>query len=375
MIIVMMLACLGQGVKRDCGEVLKYQTIFEQSDYQLIKAYLKVNASEAYQKRKMDEDNGLDTGGSWGPFDADYRQSSSASEFEEKVDKRLTKIGFNMSKDEAKTYSQKYLDPVQVAAWANCMGIETLTVWASDWDDGEGDNNYTLHVVYFTTGGDEEITVRSLNRGTRVDNRKRFNITLEGSAEYEFLVTHRKNKSQVSVQIGQFSRIIAVNMDKMKEEILVPPKEVVVVASNISALCGRTTNLIFEQSLVKGYVTGIEFSSSLQAGYDTDFNGHFFIAELKVGNQNISLLIRNNEVVLPGPLTVDLMQPSFRHCYVISGLGNNSYRYRLNLQCIYDHLKRSRLIECGVEPITMTVDNFANSHAEVRAYLHIKPRP
>lgn len=123
--ILALAACITQGAAAQsisqCDGVLVPSEESRKSDYALLQAFAKVNASELYDTIAKTDGKSAGGGGGYGGFSADYQQSSSKSDFQERVQKRLVTENFQMSESDAKAYYRRGVSDSQVNAWSECI--------------------------------------------------------------------------------------------------------------------------------------------------------------------------------------------------------------------------------------------------------------
>jgi hypothetical protein len=109
-----------QGVVK-CDGVLIPSVESRKSDYALLQAFAKVNATALYDEISRNQGSSAGGGGSYAGFGADYQQSSNTGEFQKRTQERLATEKFEMNESDAKAYYRRGLSDAQVEAWLRCM--------------------------------------------------------------------------------------------------------------------------------------------------------------------------------------------------------------------------------------------------------------
>lgn len=172
-----------QGVAQ-CDGVLTPAIESRKSDYALLQAYAKVNASELYDEIAKDEEDSAGGGGRYGPYSADYKQSSSRSDFMRRVENRLAKEKFQMSESDARSYYRKGVSGSQISAWSDCVarvsdggavllsarnvdrdGFHLVVTWIPPINTGQ--SQLELRARGGTVAGNDSVTAPLKGRGSK----------------------------------------------------------------------------------------------------------------------------------------------------------------------------------------------------------------
>lgn len=104
-----------------CDGVLVPSIESRKSDYALLQAFAKVNASALYDEISKNRDSAAGGGGSYAGFGVDYQQSANSSDFQKRTENRLATEKFDMSESDAKSYYRRGVSDAQVEAWLRCV--------------------------------------------------------------------------------------------------------------------------------------------------------------------------------------------------------------------------------------------------------------
>jgi hypothetical protein len=119
-ILILSVNCVAQDV-RQCDAALAPTIENAVSDYSLAQSYMYVNAVHEYDKLKRSSSEEMGASASYKFFSAEYNDSKSSSEFQEKIRDRLTREGYSQKESESRASYRRYLSGSQQAAWSGCV--------------------------------------------------------------------------------------------------------------------------------------------------------------------------------------------------------------------------------------------------------------
>lgn len=191
-------AAIGQTDKK-CEAVLRPNTESSSSNYNLMQAFMSVNAEDEYDRLHALSSSARAADASYKLFSAEYEDSTSNSTFKEAVRKRLSKEEFSMTESDAKALYRETIRDTQIAAWAVCANDGAGRVLASG-DRIDNQNKTFVLSIYWTPQtnvgqGQLEIEVRG---GTIVGKRKRTESRI-GSGGKSYFVDADKNSKAVTI--------------------------------------------------------------------------------------------------------------------------------------------------------------------------------
>lgn len=182
--LILLLMCIAHGaVAQDitqCDGVLIPTVEDSRSDYALLQAFASVNADALYDAIDKSGSNSISGGGGYGPFSADFQQSSSKSEFSERVEKRLVEEQFQMDESDARAYYRSSVLDAQVRAWSQCVGEITeggAVLLSTDFSDERG---FFLTVAWIPPVGTPTAELELGATGGTISGRSLFSETLSG---------------------------------------------------------------------------------------------------------------------------------------------------------------------------------------------------
>ena len=154
---------------QNCADALVPTIEQMQSNYSMVQSYMKLYASEEYDRLKALDQASVGADASYKLFSAEYKSSNTKEDFREKINKRLSQENYSASESEAKAGYRRFLSDAQLSAWKACVVAqsiqggagafelfvrsvsENLLVLQMDWIPGRGEGS-TNGIVQITNG-------------------------------------------------------------------------------------------------------------------------------------------------------------------------------------------------------------------------------
>lgn len=167
----------------DCSAVLIPTVEQAQSEYSMLQAYMRINASEEYDRLKLVDNEGRSAQASYKLFSAEYEDSKNKEEFREKINKRLEREGFTLSVSESKAAHRRFLTEAQISGWKVCVANQaqggSILLQARDiskegfplridWvpQKGKGEGDLSLNIVGGKIGGVSDVNFKLVGANT-----------------------------------------------------------------------------------------------------------------------------------------------------------------------------------------------------------------
>jgi len=106
---------------KTCEGMLQPSEEVSKTDYKSQQAYVRVNALYVYEALRQMSTEQRAADASYKIFSAEYNDSKSAQEFQEKINSRLDREGFNLSEAAARSYYRKNLSAKQLEEFNKCV--------------------------------------------------------------------------------------------------------------------------------------------------------------------------------------------------------------------------------------------------------------
>lgn len=167
------------------------------SDYSIAQSYMYVNAAQEYDKLKKSTSEERGASASYKFFGAEYSDSKSASEFQEKVRNRLTQEGFSMQESEARSSYRRYLSSAQLAAWSSCVQAVTKGGAIILIAESVSSSAFPIRAKWYPPGGVGSGTLVINVRNALIDGANRVQVQLQGATEKPFIVEPDNSTRQI----------------------------------------------------------------------------------------------------------------------------------------------------------------------------------
>lgn len=171
-------------------------------DYGSVQAYMSLNAAKEYDRLQKASASERAASASYKFFGAEYSDSKSSSEFEQRVRERLTKENFHFNENLSKASYRQYLSEAQLNAWSKCVqsvtGSGAVLVYAAS----VGADGFPIKVKWIpqTGVGSGQLRLR-IARG-KIDGQTEIRTELNGASERAFIVVPdktTKNNTEPSI--------------------------------------------------------------------------------------------------------------------------------------------------------------------------------
>lgn len=173
---------------RQCDTSLAPTVERASSEYALAQAYLFVNAEREFDELRKKSAESRDASASYRFFSAEYNDSRSASEFQQRVRDRLTREGFSMQQSEARASYRRFLSPTQLAAWSTCVQSVTNGGSVILTADSVSRGPFPIQVSWRPQRGVGSATLTIEVRGASISGSNKLSQRLEGATDRPFIL-------------------------------------------------------------------------------------------------------------------------------------------------------------------------------------------
>lgn len=167
------------------------------SDYALAQSYMYVNAAHEYDKLKRSSAEDRGATASYNFFGAEYNDSKSSSEFQEKVRDRLRRERFTMSESESRSSYRRYLSGAQLSAWSSCVQSVTRGGAVILLAESVSDSAFPVRVRWYPPAGIGSGTLVVRIRNGAIDDRNELQVQVQGASEKAFIVEPDTSTRQI----------------------------------------------------------------------------------------------------------------------------------------------------------------------------------
>jgi hypothetical protein len=212
-----------------CDAVLRPNEEKFASDYAVTQAYMFQNAAYEYDRLSKLDANSRAADGSYDLFSAEYKDSNSREEFQEKVRQRLSKESFNMSASEARALSRVFVSDKQVEGWVKCVeasgGGDVLIV-----ANNPNETSFPIKITFMpqTGVGEAQMTINldggyvKVEENRRSVNKTTLTDTYKGKSSKRYIVKPSPNSKQV---------VITTNISGLSDDLTIDLTPRVIVQS------------------------------------------------------------------------------------------------------------------------------------------------
>lgn len=158
------------------------------SDYALAQSYMYVNAAHEYDKLKRSSAEERGASASFKFFGAEYNESKSSSEFQEKVRDRLRRENFSMSESESRSSYRRYLSGAQLSAWSSCVQSVTKGGAVILLAESVSSSAFPIRVRWYPPAGVGTGTLVVRIRNGAIEGSNQVEVQLQGASEKAFIV-------------------------------------------------------------------------------------------------------------------------------------------------------------------------------------------
>lgn len=205
----------------DCGAVLRPNEEKFASDYAVTQAYMYQSAAYEYDRLKKVDSNSRSADASYKLFSAEYSDSSSREDFQERIRNRLVRESFKMSASEARALSRIFVTDVQVSAWVKCVesaGGGAVLIVAND----PNASSFPISISFMPPTGVGEASAKIDLDGGAISNRGSLTEKFTGKSSKSFIVKPTQGSKQVVIttNVAGLSDNLTINL---KPRVVVPP--------------------------------------------------------------------------------------------------------------------------------------------------------
>jgi hypothetical protein len=217
-------ASLQASAADDCSAVLVPTDEQTRNDYSMMQAYMKLNASDEYERLKSLTKDQRSADASYKLFSAEYEDSDYKEQFQEKIQERLTHENFSMNVSDARAIHRRYLTDAQVEKWGQCKaksGGSVILVARN-----VSPNVFALRMDWIPQHGKGSGQLELGLDGGSINGKSSISIHLIGSSSRTFLVKPNAGASAVSLAAN-----IEGNTDDVRVQLahapVPPPKQAI----------------------------------------------------------------------------------------------------------------------------------------------------
>ncbi len=176
-----------QDVKQ-CDFSLQPTIMTAEREYSVIQSYMFLNAAHEYDKLLKESSGNRGASASYKLFSAEFHDSKSSSEFQEKVRKRLTSEGYSLNEAESRASYRRFLTQEQLEAWASCVRAVTQSGAVLLQPISPHPSGFPLKVDWYPQKGKgTEPLVLEIRNGT-INKRNLLKVPLTGVSSRTFIV-------------------------------------------------------------------------------------------------------------------------------------------------------------------------------------------
>ncbi len=200
------------------------------SDYALAQSYMYVNAVQEYDKLKKSSAAERGASASYKFFSAEYNDSKSASEFQEKIRSRLVQENYSMQESESRSSYRRFLSGPQLLAWSECVRSVSKGGALIMNAESVSDSAFPIRVRWYPQAGVGTGTLLLKLKNATIDDKNEISVLLNGVSEKPFIVVPDPSTNQVvlTAEIVGAADVLAL---PRKFPAAVPPPKVQLVAT------------------------------------------------------------------------------------------------------------------------------------------------
>lgn len=208
-----------------CDGVLRPNEEKFASDYSIRQAYMSQNAVDEYDRLSRLDANSRAVDGSYKLFSAEYKDSNSSEEFQEKVRQRLSREGFNMSASEARALLRIFVTDKQVEAWISCVKAASDEGAVLIVAKNPNTSGFPIRIRFIPpiNVGEAKMTIKL--DGGRVENKTTLIQTYTGKSSYPYIVKPSRNSKQVVITASIEGLSDELTIDLTPRVIVKPPSQ------------------------------------------------------------------------------------------------------------------------------------------------------
>lgn len=167
------------------------------SDYALAQSYMYVNAAHEYDKLKHSSAEERGASASYKFFSAEYNDSKSSSEFQEKVRDRLSRENFSMQESESRSSYRRHLSGTQLSAWSSCVQSVTKGGAVILIAESVSNSAFPVRVRWYPPAGiGSGNLIVHIQNGT-IEGANQVQVQLQGASEKPFIVVPDSSTQQI----------------------------------------------------------------------------------------------------------------------------------------------------------------------------------
>jgi hypothetical protein len=315
----------------NCDAVLRPNEEKFASDYDVVRAYMRLNAENEYDRLNKMDSNSRSADASYKLFSIEYNESSSRKKFQENVRNRLSREAFEMKESEARALSRIFVTDVQVAAWVKCeeaAGGGAVLIVAND----PNASAFPIKISFMPQTGIGEAIVQLELDGGKINSRTSVKEKLMGKSSKAFIVKPVSGSKQVVITANVAGLSDTLTVDLKPRVVVPPPSPPLVPTLKLEKLnplyVGATPNC--NAAIVTSHQNHLN-CTNLPLGY-TIKNGEAAQQLLYLGNQaNVNAGVVTTKVNFKGGTTTEwgyTIRDSYKVnasvlLYVVVGCGDN----------------------------------------------------
>lgn len=197
-----------------CDAVLRPNEVTTKSDYAVMQAYMSYNAEHEYDRLQNLDNQSRSADISYKVFSAEYDESRSREDFQERIRNRLAKESFNMNASESRALSRVYVTDKQVEGWVECIrhsGGGAVLIIASN----PNPRSFPLRVTFLPPTGVGQSTMELSLDGGLIDGRRSLVQKFVGKSSRSYIVKPKQKSTEV---------VIAANIAGLSDDLTVDLK-------------------------------------------------------------------------------------------------------------------------------------------------------
>lgn len=197
-----------------CDAVLRPNEMNAKSDYAVMQAYMSYNAEHEYDRLQNLDKQSRSADISYKLFSAEYDDSRSREDFQERIRDRLKKELFNMNASESRALSRVYVTDKQVEGWVSCIqasGGGAVLIVANN----PNPKSFPLRVTFLPPNGVGQATMELSLDGGLIDGRRSLEQKFVGKSSRSYIVKPKQKTTEV---------VIAANIAGLSDDLTIDLK-------------------------------------------------------------------------------------------------------------------------------------------------------